>query len=159
MGKRGPAPQPAEILRARGSTLAKRRAKLGPASSRVRPACPEWLDLAARRSWKEIVPLLDAAGLLSKIDRNVLARYCQTWARWVAAEVELAGGQLIEVTTTRRDGSVTTKLEAHPASVLADRLSSQLGRLEGKLGISPADRVRVVADRPMPIDESVAEFA
>lgn len=50
------------------------------------PDCPTWLDAAARAEWKRVIPILDAMGLVGKIDRAAIAGYCVAYARWTEAE-------------------------------------------------------------------------
>src|SRR5262245_40672243 len=87
MGRRGPAPTPTSILEIRGSTLVskrrKRREAKGPAGS---PKCPAWLDADAKAAWRQLVPMLEHMGVLTKIDGNALTRYCRYWSRWRKAE-------------------------------------------------------------------------
>ena len=45
-----------------------------------RPRCPEWLDPAAKAKWRALVPELERLGLLTRLDGDALAAYCQAWA-------------------------------------------------------------------------------
>src|SRR5689334_7039238 len=54
------------------------------------PTCPEHLDKAAKQEWDRLAQELHQLGLLTRLDMAVLAAYCQCWARWVAAERQLA---------------------------------------------------------------------
>ena len=79
MGRRGPPPTPTEILTLHGSKLVNQcreqtEAK-GPAG---KPTCPNWLAKDAKKAWKQIVPMLETMHMLSRIDANALARYCET---------------------------------------------------------------------------------
>src|ERR1051325_2887208 len=90
MGLRGPRPTPTPILKARGRFRADRARKnevKGPKGN-IRP--PAWLDKLARRMWKQLVPLLHQMGVMTRIDRNALIRYCTYWSRWTKAEQFLA---------------------------------------------------------------------
>ena len=40
----------------------------------------------SRHKWEELAPILLRNGLLSEADTDLLAVYCQTWARWLEAE-------------------------------------------------------------------------
>ena len=50
------------------------------------------------------MPVLDEMGLLTRADRAVLTGYCQSWARWMAAELTIAeeGAAYISGTLTKR---------------------------------------------------------
>ena len=85
MGSRGPARTPTQILKLRGSWLANRR-EGEPKGDPAAPHCPKWLRKEGKALWKEIVPQLAAMGVLARCDRNAIARYCQTFAKWREAE-------------------------------------------------------------------------
>ena len=137
MGKRGPAPTPRAILTRRGSWRGKAAAG-EPSPPAERPACPAWLSLDATRLWRELVPRLLAMGVLAKVDRNALARYCSTWARWRRAEEFLAAhGEVYPVRD--RHGRVTD-YRTYPEVKIAAQLGEALGRIEGQFGLTPSAR-------------------
>lgn len=78
MGKRGPKPTPTEILKQRGSPLAKTR-KGEPCLNPEIPDPPKWLDPKARPYWnntvKELAPLkvvsLDNAGSIALLAESL----------------------------------------------------------------------------------------
>ena len=53
------------------------------------PTCPAHLSPIAKAEWKRLVRQLQAVGLLTALDRAVLAGYCQAYGRWVEAERKL----------------------------------------------------------------------
>ena len=55
----------------------------------VIPKCPTWLDKEAKKEWRRMVTELDPLGMLTLIDRSVLARYCDNFSKWMAAEKAL----------------------------------------------------------------------
>jgi phage terminase small subunit len=83
------------------------------------PDAPEWLSAEARIEWNEIVRDLLAIGVLTKIDRAVLAAYCQI---------------LGEIVRKGRVGEIPT-----PA------LFGQLRGYMAELGLTPASRTRIHA--------------
>jgi P27 family predicted phage terminase small subunit len=44
------------------------------------------LEADAAAEWARVAPMLHRLGLLTKIDGQALATYCQTWGRWREAE-------------------------------------------------------------------------
>src|SRR5438552_1152817 len=87
MGRRGPRPTPTEILKLRGSTLVtERRVKSEAKGPPGKPTCPSWLDANAKGAWRQLVPMLEEMGVLTRIDGNALTRYCRMWSRWRKAE-------------------------------------------------------------------------
>jgi P27 family predicted phage terminase small subunit len=144
MGRRGPAPQTKELLRARGS----RRANLithdtrpsDPEAARP-PSCPKWLDPDAKRMWRWVVPHLDTLKYVIVIDRGILARYCQAWSRWKRAEEFL---QKYGETYPIKDSAGKVRCFCPwPQVAIAHQLGLLLLRLEQELGLSPASRTRI----------------
>ena len=56
---------------------------------RTRPSCPAHLTPTAKTEWKRLATVLHELGLLTQIDRTMLAAYCQAYGRWVEAERRL----------------------------------------------------------------------
>jgi phage terminase small subunit len=54
------------------------------------PAKPSWLKGDAGALWKTLVPELQHAGLVGKVDDVALVSLCQTWAQLLAVDRELA---------------------------------------------------------------------
>lgn len=84
MGSRGPAPKPVSLKLVTGNP-GKRRLKQTPAPSPGKVACPDWLNAAAKAEWRRVAPELERLGLLTRLDRAVLAGYCEAYARWAEA--------------------------------------------------------------------------
>lgn len=144
MGKRGPAPKPKKVLEMRGSWRAKRNPK-APEPDVERPPCPKWLPKEARRVWDELAPVLLQMKVLARADRNALARYAITWARWREAEETIQKeGQVIVKWVMSRDGEPVEAGETiSPWVQVAARLADQLGRIEREFGLTPSARTQV----------------
>ena len=54
------------------------------------PEPPAFLMPVAKDEWRRIATGLYHLGLLTLVDENPLAAYCQAYARWVTAEASLA---------------------------------------------------------------------
>jgi phage terminase small subunit len=50
------------------------------------PEAPEWMLPEAQREWGRVIAEMENLGIITKLDRSMLAAYCQMWARWVEAE-------------------------------------------------------------------------
>ena len=142
MGQRGPAPTPTPILKVRGSTLVTKRrlareAK-GPAGS---PRCPDWLDDGAKAAWKQLVPLLEPMGILTRVDGNALTRYCQLWSRWRKMEDFIA--QRTEMYPIKDEKGNVRCFMQWPQVTIATKPAQQLTRLEQEFGMTPAARTRI----------------
>jgi P27 family predicted phage terminase small subunit len=69
--------------------------KRPPNASEAKPAVvvpepPESLDAVALAEWQRVTPILAEVGLITKLDRAVIATYCTAWSRWVECERMLA---------------------------------------------------------------------
>jgi P27 family predicted phage terminase small subunit len=142
MGRRGPAPTPTEILKLRGSPLAKKRAKQGESKGPSgRPRCPNWLDAEAKAMWRRLVPQLELMGVLTRIDGNALARYCRLWSRWRKAEEFI--DQHGEMYPLKDEKGQTKYFQQWPQVAIANKLAQQLTRLEQEFGMTPSSRTRI----------------
>ena len=73
-------------------------------------------------------------GILTMADGNLVARYCQTWARWRAADEFIAAkGKGYPV---HKNGKIIS-IHRYPHTVAASQLLSELTRMEDRLGLSP----------------------
>jgi hypothetical protein len=105
----------------RKSRLARRKGEVDPEPGI--PEAPEWMLPEALIEWGRLTSDSRYVKALRKVDRAMLAAFCQLWARYVEAE---------------------KKNEPVPVThVLA------MVNLGAKLGLNPADRVKVkVPDAP-----------
>ena len=115
------------------------------------PPCPSHLNKAARTEWRRVGRILLAQGVITDADRSALAGYCQTYARWVEAELKLQQfGMLLTV-----DGA----LSPSPYLRIAERALEQMHRFAVEFGLTPSSRSRVKAGRgQQPADDPFGEF-
>lgn len=107
--------------------------------------------------WKQIVPLLEAMKVLTRVDRNSLTRYCQTWSRWKKAEMFIQKHG--EVYPIKDDSGKTKCLMPFPQVAIANKLSATLRGLEQEFGMTPSARSRIsVQVTPRQTDERKARF-
>jgi P27 family predicted phage terminase small subunit len=136
MGKRGPIPKSneQEILEGNPSKrpLKKELPKPGPGI----PTCPTWLSVAAKREWKRLTPELARMGLLSKLDRNMLAGYCSAYALWQQAQEVLNQQGTVYV-------SPKGKLETRPEVEIARTTGEMMQGFANELGLTPTSRARM----------------
>lgn len=92
MGQRGPKPLPANVHLLRGNPSKKPMAELrdSVAPEVDLPSAPKHLSGEALKEWRRIGKELKALGLVTRIDRAVLALYCTAWGRYVDAEKRIA---------------------------------------------------------------------
>ena len=142
MGRRGKAPTPTAILAARGSW----RAKLNPTEPLPElgaPDCPAHLSDLAKEVWYQIVPRLVALGVLTRIDGNALARYCDAFIQWRRAAEFLNGHELV-YPMKGKDGKVSA-LAPYPQNALYEKYSRILSGIEAQFGLTPSARTRIAA--------------
>ncbi len=115
---------------------------------------PRWLTAkAAKAEWDRVVPLLEAAGLLTELDQSLLASYCQNWSNYLTAESEIVKhGQVVYVTATTKTGNMTKPL-VNPAIRNASIFHKAFIASATKLGLTPLDRGRINAVEPNEDDE------
>lgn len=141
MGKRGPKPKPTALLKLHGSWRADLN-KHEPQPPSGDPECPDWLEQEAKNNWAELCPLLSAMRVLTKADKNALARYCQYLARWRQCEewVTRFGGRM----PVKKDGEVIGYVES-PEVRQSLKYAAALSKLEADFGLTPSARTRIVA--------------
>jgi P27 family predicted phage terminase small subunit len=97
---------------------------------------PDWLDGDARAMWEQVVPELQRLQILKPVDGAALAAYCQTWARFCAAQRTIAKcGMFVE---TER-GPVK-----HPAVLIIEAASKELRAWSAEFGLTPSSESRIV---------------
>lgn len=107
------------------------RVKTPPAA----PNPPTWLDREAAAEWRRVVPELHRLGLLSKVDRAVLATYCSAWSKFVAAERMVQRDGLIVL--GHRDAE-----RKHPAWQMWREAATVVATLSKEIFASPNARLR-----------------
>jgi P27 family predicted phage terminase small subunit len=107
------------------------------------PDCPEHLSDEAKAEWHRLVDTLVDMGVISIVDRAVLAAYCQAYGRWVEAEEKLKETPLLFKTSS---GYV----QQSPWLNIANRQMELMGRYMAEIGLTPASRSRVTARNTAP---------
>lgn len=92
------------------------------------PDCPDWLDEEAKAAWGRLIPMLQAMGVLSRIDGGALARYCVYWSRWRKAEEFIQKNG--DVYPIKDDSGRIKCVMPFPQVAISHKLGALLGRLE-----------------------------
>ena len=147
MGRRGPAPKPTRLKILSGSR--KPRNTREPMPPRGRPRCPEWLDAAAKRKWKSLVPILDRVGILTVVDGDALTVFCQAMSelQW-ASETIRKEGRTIKL--------ASGFMQPHPAVAMQRSAWAAVKTFGALLGLNPSARTALSVDMPHD-DEDPAE--
>ncbi len=100
------------------------------------PPCPSYLGDVAKAEWRRLVRELDGTGLLSGLDRDVLAAYCQAYSLWVEA-----------VEAIQRYGTMVKSPNGFPMQspylAVLNKQAEIMHRLGSELGLSPSARTRL----------------
>lgn len=112
------------------------------------PSCPKTLTGEARKEWRRVTRELAALGLVTTIDRAVLALYCQAWGRWVDAEAQLAKLGPERWTFTTENGFEGQT----PWLGIANKAASEVRKLAAEFGMTPSSRSRVTVTKAEEVD-------
>jgi P27 family predicted phage terminase small subunit len=136
---RGPPPKPTQLKLLRGNPGHQRLNRDEPQPTRP-SSMPEplpFLSPYAQEEWWRAGRELYELGLLTGLDIQPFAVYCQTYAHWRAAEEALAkAGEL--VVHNAANGPI-----ANPLLKIAQVYARDLVRYAGEFGLSPSARARV----------------
>lgn len=119
------------------------------------PKCPSFLHPYAKDEWSALKPELDRLGLVTLVDRGVLAAWCQAWAEFrIATEI------LHEEGRTIHGGKAGIKM--HPAVTMQRSAWKAMQAFAALFGLDPSSRSRLklpekVEDDPMAVFLDSAE--
>ena len=105
------------------------------------PRCPTWLDKEAKKEWRRMVTELEPLGMLTLIDRSVLARYCDNFSKWMAAEKSLQKMPMVKF-------NATGNAEINPYFKVANTAKDMMMKDMIEMGMTPSSRSRVKATPP-----------
>src|SRR5688572_4754536 len=86
---RGRKPKPSHLKLLEGNPGRRPSNPNEPQPPPAMPTCPAHLCPSAKAEWKRLARQLHVLGILTMLDRSVLAGYCQAYGRWVEAERKL----------------------------------------------------------------------
>jgi P27 family predicted phage terminase small subunit len=144
MGRRGPPPKPTSIKKWEGNLGKRPLNELEPQPRKDTPRCPVWLSAEAKKVWKRMVPELRRMKVLTHVDGDALAAYCQTYARWKAAEEFLAKHG--DVYPLRDDQGRVRYMQQFPHVAIARSLLQILRAYQQEFGLTPSARSRIEVD-------------
>ena len=128
-------------VRLRGNPGKRRLNDAEPRPTTKAPPCPGCLGDAARKEWQRLARELAELGLLTRIDRGLLAAYCQAHALWVEA-----------VSSIERYGTMIKSPNGHPMQspyvAVVNRQVEIMGRIAAEFGMTPSSRSRIRAGAP-----------
>lgn len=149
MGQRGPKPTPTQLLKLRGSWLAKTRHREPQPPSEL-PPCPAWLDRASKELFRTLAKQLVEAGILTRLDRQALTRYCVLSLRWRKMEQFIqTHGETCEIYSEADEHGqrALLKIDLYPQVRLASTLATELLRIENHFGLTPSARTALQVEK------------
>ena len=146
MGERGPQPTPTALKIMRGNPGHRPINKKEPKPRVGTPCCPSWLDTEAKACWERTVPELEHMGVLTLIDADALAVYCDTWSRWKDAVLFLQKNGAVY--TIKDEEGKAKCVQQWPQVSIARNLLAALNRWMREFGMTPSARTSIVAKPP-----------
>jgi P27 family predicted phage terminase small subunit len=141
MPVRGSKPVPTKLRILRGNPRQHALPKNEPKPPSGIPDPPEHLTPEAREHWDEVREPLAKIGLLTVIDGEALAGYCESRALWVAAKKKLAEQG---ITVSSPNGYEIPS----PSLSIAMRAQKEMRAWLAEFGMTPSSRSRVKAGEP-----------
>ena len=130
---RGRKPLPSNVVRLRGNPGKRRLNDAEPRPAARVPSCPACLGDEARKEWQRLAKELGELGLLTGLDRGLLAAYCQAHALWVEA-----------VSSIERYGTMVKSPNGYPMQspyvAVANKQVEIMVRIAAELGMTPSSR-------------------
>lgn len=140
-----PGPKPTALKALEGGRGHRTKAELAkrenePRPPRDCPPVPPWLDAGAKRKWRALCDVLHEMGVLTAIDGDVLACYCQAYSdherltRFLRENGETVKGQ--------------GRAMAAPQVGMRDRAREDMRKFGAELGIGAASRTKIEVRKP-----------
>ena len=123
----------------------KAKAEREPKPPRDCPNPPPWLDAAAKRKWRSLADELNTMGVLTSVDGDVLACYCDAYSRLVCYTQFLREhGDTNEYSKTDESGEpFGLYVQVRPEVALRNRAVDDLKKWGAELGIGAAARTKI----------------
>lgn len=110
------------------------------------PEPPDHLNTVAMAEWARIGPALARIGVVTQVDRAVLAGYCAAYARWAMAE------QYIQSGLDLLDEGAMGGMVVNPYVRIANQSLDVMHKYMVELGLTPSSRTRIKAVKPQEED-------
>jgi P27 family predicted phage terminase small subunit len=109
-----------------------------------------WLDPLSKSLFRTLAKQLVELGILTRIDRQALARYCVLSIRWRKMEqfIQSHGEVCAIYSEPDEDGQrVLLKIDLYPQVRLASTLATELLRIENHFGLTPSARTALQVEK------------
>jgi len=148
---RGRPPKPTRVKELTGNPGKRPLSRKEPKPTARVPKCPDWLDGEAKKKWKELVPELSRLKLLTIVDGDALATYCQAWAEFRQATEELRKESRY---ITLESGYV----QSHPAVAQQRSAWATLKTFAALFGLDPSSRSKLSVGNTNDEKDELDEF-
>ncbi|KHO62680.1 terminase [Thermoanaerobacter sp. YS13] len=107
-------------------------------TDKIKP--PKWLDKVAQKEFKRIVKEMEQTGILTNIDVDMLALYCDAYSQYIqCCEVIRQEGLMVEYTNKAAE----TNKVPHPLLSKKKQLFEQMKAIASEFGFTPSARARI----------------
>lgn len=153
MSRAGRPSLPANVHLLRGDPSKRGAAALAGAAAKgpavELPTCPAFLGSVARQEWRRISRHLVTAGLVTQLDRAVLAGYCQAWGEWAQLELRCRELQKDKGADALIDRTPSGYRQVGALAQARDRAFDRMLRAAREFGMSPASRIQSTAGQQL----------
>jgi P27 family predicted phage terminase small subunit len=139
MAIRGTKPQATATKKRAGNPGGRPLNALEPTVDAGEPMAPEWLPAEAKAEWCRVMPILLKSGLVTHLERAILTSYCEAWATYVQASIDLSKYGAVMVSKK------TGQPYQGPWINVQSAAERQLRACATELGMTPSSRSRVQA--------------
>lgn len=134
---KGRKPQPTALKLARGNPGKRPLPASEPKFTSAAGEPPAWLSDGGRAIWFRVVPELKSLGLLTRVDEESLATYCE------ASDVFARASKQLQVDGLTIVDPQSGAMKKHPAATVASAAAATIRQFAAEFGFSPSARVRL----------------
>ena len=143
---RGQKPKPRRLKIVEGNPGKRALNKNEPMPDVEKPVAPDVLSDAASVHWGTVVQQLYDAKIMTNLDIDALAMYCEAYARWVEANDKV-----------RTEGTIVIAKSGYPMQSpwlsIANKAFDQMKAIMTEFGMTPSSRTRVSVQKDDPDDD------
>lgn len=107
-----------------------------PKPGAAKPRAPHVLSEEAKKHWRTVVKQLHAAKVMTRLDIDALALYCEAYARWVEANESLVKYGMI----VKSPGGFPMQ---SPWLSISNKAFEQMRAMLAEFGMTPSSRAKV----------------
>ena len=153
MATRGRKPKPTAVKLLEGNPGKRQLNIFEPVPDKAKkpPKCPEWLEEEAKAEWKRLAKNLFELGILTDLDAQAVASYCQAYARWREAEEFISlHGSIIK--------TKSGYWQQVPQVSIAHSNQKIMMQAAAEFGLTPSARSRIIAGDQKVTEQDEMEF-